>query len=169
MSIFRKKKYQKEIADTEKESQSTPVVTETILEKHSRFMYENFIVSSQHELYVLLEEKDGIIDLLCFSSFSIYKYGYPNDEIGHPLQKYGLGFYGFFEVKNSEWINEIEKMNSSHPRHIKGLFSNKKHYVAKFKDVTLEVICKSYELKQMTKTELNKIITEQINYIKNDS
>ncbi|MBP0905854.1 hypothetical protein ACFSKN_15085 [Mariniflexile gromovii] len=169
MNIFRKKKHPKEIVDTDNENHSQPIVTEIKLDKRFRFMYENFVISSQQELYLLLEEKDGIIDLLCFTSVSIYKYGYPNDEIGHPLQKYGLGFYGFFEVKNSQWIAEIEKMNSSHPKHIKGLSSDRKHYVAKFKDVTLEVVCKSYELKQMTKNELNEIITEQINYIKNDS
>ncbi|MFI1770284.1 hypothetical protein [Thalassobellus citreus] len=169
MSIFRKKKHKKENLIADKESLSEPVVVEIKLEKHFRFMYENFVISSQQELYLLLEEKDGVIDLLCFNSLSIYKYGYPNDEIGHPLQKFGLGFYGFFEVKNSEWINEIEKMNSAHPRHVKGLSTDRKHYVAKFKDVTLEVICKSYELKQMTKTELDGIITEQMNYINNNS
>ena len=62
-------------------------------------MYENFVVSRQQNFYVLLEESNNKIDALKFDPI-IYKYGYPIDEVSHPLSKYGLGFYGLFKVDN---------------------------------------------------------------------
>lgn len=79
-----------------------PEVREVTLKKEYRFMYENFIVSSQQNLYLLLEEDNEIIDALKFN-FLIYKFGYPNDEVleSHPMYKFGLSFYGLYEVINS--------------------------------------------------------------------
>ena len=37
-----------------------------------------------------------------------------------------------------------------------------RHYVIRFKDVTLEVISQKYEIVKMTKEEINKIITNEI-------
>ena len=81
--------------------------TKIELEKDYDFMYENFIVSSQQNLYVLLEENDGILELLNFE-FKIYKYGYPNDEVGLPSKIKGIEIYGISEVHNSEWIKELK-------------------------------------------------------------
>lgn len=131
-------------------------------------MNENFILSSQQKLYLFLEEKDGVIDALTFN-FSVYKYGYPNDEIGHPLQNYGLGFYGFYEVFNSHWIAELLNQNRAHAGHQDSYYSNRKHYIAKYKDVTLEVIsCGEYELTQIKKEDLLNIVSEEIKCIKNE-
>lgn len=145
-----------------------PVVTEIALKKEYRFMYENFVISSQQQLYLLLEENKGIIDVLRFDPCSIYKYGYPNDEVPHPLQRYGLGFYGFFEVRKSKWIEEIKANNRSHSRHSDSLFEKDRHFIAKFKDVTLEVIADGYQEIQMTREELNEIIATQLYYINCD-
>lgn len=41
-------------------------------------------LNSQHELFLLLKKRDDHIDALKFD-FLVYKYGYPNDEVGHPL------------------------------------------------------------------------------------
>lgn len=140
-------------------------VKEITLKKHYRFMFENFVISSQRELFLLLEENDGVIDSLKFN-FSIYKYGYPNDEVGHPLMKFGLGFYGFYEVFNSPWIEDIKINNRSHPSHSDDAFKRKRHFIAKFKDVTLEVIADKYEEVQITKDEFINIVKKEIEYIK---
>jgi hypothetical protein len=144
-----------------------PKVTEIKLKKDFKFMYENFLISGQRDLYLLLEESEGLIDALRFN-FLIYKYGYPNDEAmgAHPMTKYGLGFYGLFEVLNSPWIIEIRDSNMIHPSHNDNMYNNYKHYIARFKDVTLDVICSKMEELQMTKGQLIEIVNKEIEFIK---
>ena len=127
-------------------------------------MYENFIVSSQQKLFLLLEQADNIIDTLQFD-FLIYKYGYPNDEVSHPFSKYGLGSYGLFQVINSPWVTELRDNNRQHHRHTDSSFEDYKHFIAKFKDVTVEILCTKMEETQLTKSELLIFIDEQIGYI----
>ena len=125
-------------------------------------MYQNFIIASQQNLLLLLEQTENAIDALRFD-FLIHKYGYPNDEVSHPLSKYGLGFYGLFEVTNSPWIIELRNINRQHSRHTDSMFDNYKHYIAKFKDVTVEVISTKIEEIQLTKIELLTFIDAEVN------
>ena len=136
-------------------------VTEVSLSKDYAFMYENFTIASQQKLFLLLEQTDGLIDSLQFD-FLIYKYGYPNDEVSHPLSKYGLGSYGLFQVFNSPWVTELRDNNKQHHRHTDSSFDNYKHYIAKFKDVTVEVICTEMKERQLTKSELFAFLNEEI-------
>jgi hypothetical protein len=147
-----------------KKDNPTISVTEISLKKDYAFMYENFIVSSQQKVFLLLEQTDNIIDALQFD-FLIYKYGYPNDEVSHPLSKYGLGSYGLFQVVNSPWVTELRDNNRQHHRHTESSFEGYKHYIAKFKDVTIEIICTKMEEKQLAKSELLGFIDEQIGHI----
>ena len=147
-----------------KKDTATISVTEVTLQKDYAFMYENFVVSSQHKLFLLLEQHDDKIDVLQFD-FLIYKYGYPNDEVSHPLSKHGLGFYGLFIVNNSPWVTEIRDNNRQHERHTDKSFENFKHYIAKFKDVTVEIVCTNYVETQLTKVELLTFVDEQINLL----
>lgn len=140
-------------------------VSEVKLKKEYAFKYENFVVSSQQALYVLLEESDDRIDALKFDPI-LFKYGYPNDEVNHPLDKFGLGCYGFFEVTNSEWVKEIRNINKSHPRHTDSMFDKDKHYIAKFKDVTIEILCTEFEEVELKKQDLINFVTEQISNLK---
>ena len=57
-----------------------PEVVEVVLRKNYRFMYENFVIATQGDLYLLLEKSGGMVDALKFD-FSIFKYGSPNDEV----------------------------------------------------------------------------------------
>lgn len=144
-----------------KKDKTTISVTEVSLSKDYAFMYENFIVSSQYKLFLLLEQTDNVIDALQFDSL-IYKYGYPNDEASHPLSKYGLGSYGLFKISNSPWVKELRDNNRQHSRHTDSSFDDYLHYVARFKDVTVEIICTKMEEIQITKTELLAFLEEQI-------
>jgi hypothetical protein len=144
---------------------NTVTVTEISLKKEYAFMYENFIVASQQKLYLLLEQSNEIIDALQFDIL-IFKFGYPNDEVSHPYAKFGLGAYGLFEVKNSPWVTELKENNSQHHRHAESLFDNYKHYVARFKDVTVEAICRQMEEVQLTKADFLAFVDEQISYLK---
>ena len=137
------------------------------LEKDYAFMYEGFILSSQRKLYLLLEENKGVIDALTFE-FLIYKFGYPNDEVGLPSKIPGVEVYGVSQVTNSEWIKELMINNRSHSRHSDSHYANYKHYIVRFKDVTLEVISKNYTVEKMTIEEFNEIVETERSYIKND-
>lgn len=137
------------------------ITHEIALEKDYKFMYENFLISSQSKLYLLLEENEGIIDALCFD-FKVFKYGYPNDEVGHSSCS---SLYAFCTIKNSTWINEVVKNNRSHHSHSDTLYSNIEHYVIRFKDVTLEVLANKYELIKMSKEEFRLIIDKQLSYL----
>jgi len=145
--------------------ENTITVAEVGLKKDYAFMYENFIVASQQKLYLLLEQTDDVIESLQFDAL-IYKYGYPNDEVSHPYTKFGLGSYGLFKVDNSPWITELKENNRQHHRHTDSSFDNYKHYVAKFKDVTVEVICTQMNEIQLTKAKLLAFVEEQIGFLK---
>ena len=140
-----------------------PIVKEIKLSREYDFSYENFVLATQHEIYLLIDKSEGLIYGIKFKS-RLVKYGSPNDEArgGHPLTKYGLGFYGFFEVENSPWIKEQIELNKVHPRHSDSLFSGLSHYIACFQDVMLEVTSKAYEEFQITQEELNLVLQEQV-------
>ena len=90
--------------------------------------------------YFTANEKIAVI---VFPMVNIFKFGSPNDEAlgGHPLYKNGLKFYSVHEVKNSTWVQELEKQNSVHPQHDKQSFlKDKKHYIFTFHDSTLECV-----------------------------
>lgn len=157
MSFFKRKR-----ATTE----PTPRVRKVALRKEYRFMHENFVIATQHATYLMLEKNGDVVDVLYFDSPQM-KYGSPNDEArgGHPLYKYGLGFYGLFVVENSPWIREQMVANRVHPRHTDSMFAERKHYIACFKDVMLEVTCRSFEEKQMTASEIEALVGEQLKYL----
>jgi hypothetical protein len=53
---------------------SSPKVTEVRLSKEYRFMYENFVLATQNDLFLFLERNGEAVDALKFR-FSIFKYG----------------------------------------------------------------------------------------------
>jgi hypothetical protein len=75
-----------------------------------------------------------------------HKFGGPNDEAftGHPLAAHGLEPYANFEVRASSWIAALEHMNSVHPRHIPGQYSEFKHLILAFHDSVFECVAKGY-------------------------
>ena len=89
---------------------------------------------------------DEGVSCIKFEGCIQYKFGDPNDEAieGHPLYKYGLSAYAFFEVMSSEWINTLMEMNRVHPYHKDEHFSEYKHFIYFFHDNCFEVVCKSY-------------------------
>jgi hypothetical protein len=126
-------------------------------------MYENFLVSTQHETYLLLERADDLVHGIKFDSSNI-KYGGPNDEAraGHPLSKHGLGYYGLFEVKNSPWIKEALAANRIHPRHSDAMFEDQRHFVACFKDVMFEVRCRKMEEVSLSSSQVLELVSNQL-------
>lgn len=142
---------------------SKPKITEVKLSRHYKFMYENFVVATQHDIFLMLEKHGDIITCLHFDSARM-KYGPPNDEArwGHPLFKFGLGIYGLFEVENSPWIKEQIAANRVHSEHFDAMFDGMRHYIACFKDVMLEVACRSYEEKKLSVAEFMSLVSSQL-------
>ncbi|WP_416244045.1 hypothetical protein ACLSSQ_05845 [Azospira sp. APE16] len=144
----------------------TPVIKEVALKKQYPFMYEHFVLATQTDLYLFLEKNGPTVEAIRFG-FAVAKYGHPNDEVrgGHPLFKHGLGFYGLYEVTNSPWIDEVKISNRVHPQHSDSLFDRDRHFIACFKDVTLEVICTEMEEVQLAEIEILAIVTTELQYL----
>ena len=141
----------------------TVSVSEVKLSRDYDFMYENFVVLTQSDAYLFLERNGDSTQALHFDSARC-RYGGPNDDArgGHPLTEYGLGLYGLFLVENSPWIREMMVANRVHPQHSDSLFSRDRHYVACFKDVMFESICREVREVTLSKSEIEALITREL-------
>lgn len=86
---------------------------------------------------------------LVFLECSIFKCGYPNEEIYMHYDYYTQGSmkkYCLYEIQESEWINELLVMNRVHPRHTDEIFEKEKHFIILFEDEVFECISTSYKL-----------------------
>lgn len=145
------------------EKETTVSVSEVKLRRNYPFMHENFVILTQSDAYLFLETNGNSTHALHFDSVRC-KYGGPNDEArgGHPLAKYGLGFYGLYVVENSPWIQEMMVANRIHPQHSDSLFSRDKHYIACFKDVMFESVCREVKEVTLTKSEIEALISREL-------
>ena len=86
--------------------------------------------------------------LVEFTFYSTYMFGAPNDEAfdGHPLAAQGLRPYRAFQIENSSWIRQLERMNSVHPFHKSERFKQLRHYVFAFHDSTFECVARGYTI-----------------------
>ena len=75
-----------------------------------------------------------------------HMFGGPNDETlaGHPLYDRGLRHYAAYEVTSSSWVRSLEKINSVHPQHSKGMFQDCRHIIITFHDSTFECVADGY-------------------------
>lgn len=142
---------------------ANPKVTEVKLSRDYAFMYENFAILTQSGSYLLLENNGDSIHALHFNS-PYSKYVGPNDEAhaGHPLTKYGLGIYGLFEVSNSPWISEMMLANRVHPSHSDSMFKSYRHYIACFKDIKFESVCREMKELTLTKGEIEILVNSEL-------
>lgn len=86
------------------------------------------------------------VAVICFNSVYEFKHGYPNDEGFHPLCIEGLGSLGFYLIENSPWIDQIVQDQSYDKRKAEGWHKDLKHWIYRFKEITLEVVAESYEV-----------------------
>ena len=109
-----------------------------------------FYLKSPHPHFDANEELPAQeIASITFNFYLQYKFGSPNDEAlnGHKYYKYGLEPYSFYEVQNSDYIDELEKMNRVHPGHSVVVFSKVKHFLGTFHDSCFETISRDYNIK----------------------
>lgn len=95
--------------------------------------------------YAVRNEEVALVE---FRSCQSFMFGAPNDEAfsGHPLADRGLRPYGAFEIENSSWIRQLEKMNSVHPHHQGGWLLTLKHFIFAFHDSTFECVASGLSL-----------------------
>lgn len=108
---------------------------------------EPVVVQSERVCFLVYWDRDMKRKALEFIQCSISKFGYPNDHVlgGHRLYEKGLGFYGFFEVVESEWIAELRKGNELIFPYFKA-FVNKRHFIITFHDSTFECIALGFRV-----------------------
>lgn len=123
------------------------------------------ILSNEHHVYLIFyvsnidpnwngktihmrTKNDKGIVTVKFNGFAQFKFGNPNDEAigGHPYAKLGLEPYAIQKVLNSNWIEELRKMNSVHHYHKDEYFSDYKHYIFFFHDTCFEIVTENYTI-----------------------
>ena len=89
------------------------------------------------------------VALVSFTYPYAHMFGPPNDEAfeGHPLESRGLRSY---EVRDSSWVRQLERMNSVHEHHEPQRFSEYRHFVFAFHDTTFECIAENFTLSRHT-------------------
>ena len=131
------------------------------------FLLLFYFVGEQDGLSEIIKQRDVVSDrgvgIIRFNRYLNFKFGSPNSEVlnGHPYFKFGLRAHMFYEIQNSDWIEEIIKINSVHPRHEKWLFDDYFHYVLTFQDSMFECIAQSYEVSHSTKS-MGELVSEQV-------
>jgi len=73
--------------------------------------------------------------------------GPPGEETlaGHPLAASGLYPCGAFEVRRSDWIDDLRQIASAHPGDSAERFRRLRHFIFTFRDSTVEVAADGYE------------------------
>lgn len=99
------------------------------------------------------------ICILNFSRARSHYFGSPNDETlhGHPLYSRGLRSYGNYEVRNSSWINALERMNSAHPKHDPARFKHLRHIVLTFHDSIFECVAERFTV-EIRNGQLSEVV-----------
>lgn len=147
------------------EENNATAFTKIDLGEDIRFMYENFIVSTQHTLYLVLEHRGE--DIICLKfDFLQFQYGYPNDEAPH---RYDVSGYGLFEVHHSPLIASLERQNRTHSRHDRSHYNNYRHFVVRFKDVSLDVVGKAYSIEILSSAEFDALLKRELEFVSKEN
>ena len=84
---------------------------------------------------------------------SIHKFGAPNEEgiLGHHLFPemqaiWDTDAFCGAEVRNSQWIAELERMNQARPLHTPSSSPARRHFIFAFHDSTLEFVADGFEV-----------------------
>ena len=128
---------------------------------------DSFAVTSEGIVVTEPEEPVAIVE---FKSCYKHIFGSPNDEvfISHPLHERGLRPYAAYEIKNSSWIRQIERMNSVHPRHDSERFLRRHHYIFAFHDSTFECVADGFRIVE-TRGSIKTLLLKMCEMLADDS
>jgi hypothetical protein len=110
-------------------------------------------------------ETDGeFVAVVSFELSTVHTFGLPNDETihGHSLHAKGLKAYGAYEVFNSRWIQQLEQVNSVHPRHDRqGFLAGKRHFILSFHDSTFECVALGYTI-EVLRSSVREVLAARL-------
>lgn len=101
------------------------------------------VIADEDSLLLYFRACTGHHIVVSFPHCDTFIFGAPNDEAlnGHPLYGRGLKAYSAHKVLESDWIRELERRNSVHPRHNKDHYlADRVHYIVTFHDSTFECV-----------------------------
>lgn len=122
------------------------------------------VLADEFFIYLLFfaKEQNKSGKFICLFKFNsiLHKFGYPNDEAieGHKYYKIGLEAYGFYEVVNSDWIEEVREANKVHSYHSDERFDLLYHYIFTFHDSVFECLASKYEIRKFQDTDQEKVL-----------
>jgi hypothetical protein len=88
-----------------------------------------------------------------------HTFGAPSNETiqKHPCYKLGLKPCGFYEVKNSYMLRELEEIQKSHHHFHPDIFKKYRHFILTFHDNTFECVAEDFQLLDKTETQFQLI------------
>lgn len=109
------------------------------------------------------------IAIVKFLFYRSHMFGPPNDEafMGHPLASRGLEPYAVFEIEQSSWIRQLERMNAVHPNHRSEFFASYRHFVFAFHDSTFEVVADGLEV-QLLSGSMRSAVSKMVEMLSKD-
>ena len=123
---------------------------------------EPIIISNDNELFIAFyvdkqkavsesqeqnSDNNTEVFIMRFKSFLKYTFGMPNNETiqGHPYSILGMESFAFYELKNSDLIEQLEDIDKIHPYYNSEKWKEYKHYILTFHDNMFECVAKKYE------------------------
>lgn len=124
------------------------------------------VISNDNELIIIfysanrnllsdIQERNTIYDegvvVLKFKVYLKYSFGIPSNETlqGHPYYQLGMRSYAFYEVKNSNLIEDIDHIQKIHPYYDPLKLKDYKHYLLTFHDSMFECVAKDFEVENI--------------------
>jgi hypothetical protein len=107
------------------------------------------------------------VAIVTFPSCLVSRFGYPNDEAlaGHSLFKFGLGFYGVYEVINFSWDHELRLQNRIAFPTVD--MPKRRHFVVTFHDSMFECIAAS-AVAEISTESFSAVVSRVIEALPND-
>src|SRR6185437_11809106 len=90
------------------------------------------------------------IYVLKFKLYMKFTFGFPGEETlrGHPYSRLGMKSYSFYELKKSDLIKSLQRIDKVHPRHNPEKWEKYKHYILTFHDNMFECIAQDFEVRE---------------------
>jgi len=121
------------------------IIAQNNLKNISKRIYDCEIYSNNREL------KLSFPDFVISSNTLIYKFGFPNNEVSHYTDismAINAEEFLLYTLKETDWLENILKLNSNHPRHTNKLFESYSHFLLFLEDDTFECIATDFNIIQ---------------------
>ena len=93
---------------------------------------------------------DTGIFVMKFKGYLKFTLGLPGEETisGHPYRRLGMKSYSFYELKKSDLIKSLQKIEKVHPRYNSENWNMYKHYIITFHDNMFECVAQDFEIRE---------------------